>query len=107
MTCYGLIGLHCLKRVFAGGGSGGPMPIRIYTDTATVLLCAVALSTASPLVAPFALVYFVVTTPIWKRQLVFRFNPAYNSGGALWPILLEMIIASLIFMQVCVVLYNW
>ena len=95
-----LPGMLCLGRVSAGGGSGGPIPFRIYTDTGTVFLCSVALSTTSPIIAPCTLLYFLIATPIWRRQVIYKFNPQYNSGGALWPMFLEIIVSSLIFMQI-------
>ena len=51
--------------------AGTHLPYRVYIDCGTVFLCAVALSFASPLVAPFAAFFFLVSQPIMRRCLIY------------------------------------
>jgi len=87
---FALFGLKCCVRVSTGGGPGGPLPYRIYVDSGVVFLCAVALSCASPIVAPCALLYFTMGAPIWRRQCIFVYRPLYDAGGGHWPLLANM-----------------
>ena len=54
-----------------GGGVGGPLPYRIYIDAGTVFMCLISFSFASPLVAPFCFIYFLVCEPVWRRNSIF------------------------------------
>ena len=49
-----------LNRQMKGGGAGAPTPYRIYVDSAIVFLCVTLLSPVCPLIAPAALIYFIV-----------------------------------------------
>ena len=51
--------------------AGSPLPYRAYIDCGTVFLCAVTLSFASPIVAPFAAVFFLVSEPIMRRCFIY------------------------------------
>jgi len=86
-----------------GGGAGGPVPYRAFIDTGVVMLCVVALAPASPLVAPFALVHFLVSEPLLRRNIIFMYRPKFDGGGIRWPFLFEMIVSSLLFGHILMV----
>ena len=51
--------------------AGTHLPYRAYIDCGTIFLCAVALSFASPLVAPFAALFFLISEPIMRRSFLY------------------------------------
>lgn len=64
-----------------------------------MFLCVVALAPQSPLVAPFALLYYLVCVPLWRRNCIFMYRPKFDSGGERWPFLSDMLITSLFMGQ--------
>ena len=86
-----------------GGGPGGPVPYRVFIDSGVVLLCVVALAPASPLLSPFALVHFLYSEPLLRRNIIFMYRPKFDGGGIRWPFLFEMVISSLCFGHVLMV----
>lgn len=68
---FSALGMNCCARLVRGGGPGGPVPYRIFVDSGVVLLCALALAPASPLVAVACFVYFLFTVPLLRRNVVF------------------------------------
>ena len=94
------IGWKCCARCVVGGGPGGPIPYRIFIDSGVVFLCIVTLAPASPLVAPFALLYFLYCAPLWRRNCLFVYRPKFDSGGSRWPFLSEVFIWSIVVGQI-------
>eukprot|EP00956_Cyclotella_meneghiniana_P037563 scaffold140672_cov76-Cyclotella_meneghiniana.AAC.3 len=92
---FSCVGLKCCARCTMGGGPGGPIPYRIYIDGGVVFVCVIALAPQSPLVAPIALLYYVVCTPLWRRNCIFMYRPKFDSGGERWPFLSDVMITSL------------
>ena len=89
-----------MHRRVLGGGPGGQTPYRLYIDSGLVFLCAAALAPASPLLAPCALVYFLCSGPLIRRNLIFVYRPNFDAGGARWPFLFEIIMSSLFVGQI-------
>lgn len=83
-----------------GGGPGGPIPYRIYVDSGVVFLCLVALAPASPLVAPTCLIYFMYSTPMLRRNVIFMYRPKFDGGGVRWPFLFDVIVSSVLVGQI-------
>ena len=100
---FSFLGWNCCSRVTQGGGPGGPMPYRLYVNSGIVLLCNLALGIQSPLVAPASLLYFIMLQPILRRNLIFVYRPKFDGGGMRWPFLFDMVISSLMIMQVLLV----
>jgi len=92
---FWFLGWKCCARCVMGGGPGGPIPYRIYIDSGVVLMCIVSLSFASPLIAPFALFYFLVCQPLWRRNCIYIYRPRFDGGGFRWPFLSEMCLSGL------------
>lgn len=92
--------LKCCVRAARGGGTGAPLPFRIYIDSGMVLLCLHALAPASPLVAVFAFLYFLFSTPMLRRNVIFMYKPKFNGGGIRWPFLFDMSISSIFVGQI-------
>lgn len=63
-------------------------------------MCSLALAPAAPILAPFAVLYFVVCAPLLRYVVIFTYKPEYDSGGARWPFLFEMVIVSLLSGQI-------
>jgi hypothetical protein len=91
---------HLSHRLFPYSGPGGPPPYRIYVDSGTVFMCITALAPTCPVVAPFALIYYVVISLMLRWLLIFVYRPRYDGGGNKWPALHEIIISSLVLGQV-------
>merc|ERR1712151_487659 len=91
---------NCLARMMMGGGSGGDLPYRAYIDAGTTFLCVVTLSFAAPLVAPFALMFFLVSEPVWRQTLLYVYQPTYDGGGFRWPFISDMCFSSMILAHV-------
>jgi hypothetical protein len=83
-----------------GGGPGGPIPYRIYIDSGVVFMTIVALAPVSPLIAPFALLYFLYCAPLWRRNVIYLYRPRFDTGGLRWPFLSDVLISSLCVAQV-------
>jgi hypothetical protein len=81
-------------------GAGNRMPYRWYVESAVVLLFVLALAPAAPLVAPFALLYFLVCTPLLRYVVIFTYKPPYDSGGSRWPLLFDMVITALFLSEI-------
>jgi hypothetical protein len=91
--------LTALLSLVVGGGSGGPVPYRLYIDSGVVLMWYVvaqravysvpkssalmlpihrstlALAPASPIVAPACFLYFLVCQPLMRRNLIYMYRP--------------------------------
>ena len=63
--------IYMFITFLSGGGAGGDLPYRAYIDAGTTLLCVVTLSFAAPLVAPFAVMFFLVSEPVWRQTLLY------------------------------------
>jgi hypothetical protein len=87
-------------RLMRGGGPGGPPPYRIYVDSGTAHMCIVAMAPVCPLIAPLALLYYIVILLMLRWLLVFVYRPWYDAGGNKWPALHEIVVSSTIFGQV-------
>jgi len=94
------LGWNCCSRLVRGGGPGGPTPYRILIDSGVVFLCVVALAPAAPMLAPFAMVYYLYAIPLWRRNLIFMYRPKYDSGGRHWPFLFDMLVSCLLIGQI-------
>mmetsp|Transcript_24476 Transcript_24476/g.59936 ORF Transcript_24476/g.59936 Transcript_24476/m.59936 type:complete len:1293 (+) Transcript_24476:346-4224(+) len=96
---FACLGCNCCSRLTIGGGPGGPTPYRLFVDSGVVLMCCVALSPASPLVAPASLVYFVLLEPLLRRNCIFVYRQRYDDGGMRWIFVFDMIVSLLIVGQ--------
>ncbi len=94
------LGWKCCRRCVMGGGPGGPIPYRIYIDSGVVFMTIVALAPVSPLLAPFAMLYFLYCTPLWRRNVIYLYRPKFDTGGLRWPFLSDILISSLCVAQV-------
>ncbi|KAK4367569.1 hypothetical protein RND71_011361 [Anisodus tanguticus] len=54
----------------------------------------------APLILPFLLVYYCLGYLIYRNQLLNVYEPKYETGGKLWPIVHDSMIFSLILMHV-------
>jgi len=87
--------LKVCARAAQGGGSGGPLPYRIYVDSAVVMLCLFALAPASPLIAIAAFFYFVFCIPILRWVLLFLHKPKFDIGGLRFPFIFDMCVSGM------------
>ena len=92
--------LKALARAVQGGGSGGPIPYRLYVDSGVVMLCLLALAPASPLIAIAAFVYFLFCVPMLRWVLVFLYKPKFDIGGARFPFIFDMCVSGMIAGQI-------
>lgn len=92
--------LKVLVRAVQGGGSGGPIPYRIYVDSGVVMLCLLALAPASPLIAIACLVYFLFCVPMLRWVLIFLYKPKFDIGGARFPFIFDMCVSGVLAGQI-------
>jgi hypothetical protein len=57
----------------------------VYADNIFVWTISLMFSLISPLVLPFSFVYFFASLVVYKRQLLFVYEPEFDSGGVFWP----------------------
>lgn len=96
---FRIIQFKCCSRMAAGGGPGGPVPYRIYVDSGVAFLCVIGLAPVCPLVAPAAMLYFLVATPMFRWLLIFSYRPQFDGGGFRWPHLHNIFISSMLWSQ--------
>lgn len=65
-----------------------------------VLMFVLALAPAAPILAPFAVMYFIVCNPILRYILIFTYKPQFDAGGVRFPFLFEMIMSSMFVSQI-------
>lgn len=76
------------------------MPYRVYVDSGAVFLCVIGLAPACPLIAPAAMVYFIVADPMMRFLHVFTYRPMFDGGGLRWLQIHNMLISAMIVSQV-------
>ncbi|KAG7350665.1 protein of unknown function DUF221-domain containing protein [Nitzschia inconspicua] len=97
---FSSLGWHCCARATTGGGPGGVPPFRIYVDCGVVFLCVVGLAPACPLIAPFAMLCYLLLIPMLRWLIIFTYRPHYDGGGFKWPLLHNILISSMIWAQI-------
>ncbi|KAI7896028.1 uncharacterized protein EV154DRAFT_493252 [Mucor mucedo] len=65
---------------------------------------ALVYSAMSPLILPFALIYFTVAGMVYKYMLMYVYVTKIESGGKIWPVLFQTIMTSVIFFQVTMII---
>jgi len=63
-------------------------------------MCSLVLAPVAPIIAPFAVIYFLIVAPLLRYAVIFTYKPLFDSGGARWPFLFEMIIISILSGQI-------
>lgn len=65
-----------------------------------IFLLAITYSTVSPLLVPFAAIYFLFSRFLWRNQLLFVYSERRDSMGSLWPYYMHSILVAVILSQV-------
>lgn len=65
---------------------------------------ALVYSAMSPLILPFALIYFCVASVVYKYMLMYVYVTKIESGGKIWPVLFQTVMTSVIFFQVTMII---
>ncbi|KAI7902227.1 uncharacterized protein BX663DRAFT_512192 [Cokeromyces recurvatus] len=65
---------------------------------------ALVYSAMSPLILPFAFVYFCVAGLVFKYMLMYIYVTKIESGGKIWPVLFQIVMTSVIFFQVTMII---
>ncbi len=82
---------------------------RVYADNLFVFTITMTFALVAPLILPFALAFFVGAWVVYKRQLLFVYEPEFESGGTFFPKAFRRTVASLYLMQLallCVLITN-
>jgi len=90
---YALFGLLETEPQDAPFVQNGPWMMFIF-------LLAITYSTVSPLLVPFAALYFLFSRFLWRNQLLFVYSERRDSMGSLWPYYMHSILVSVILSQV-------
>ncbi|RHZ02262.1 hypothetical protein DYB35_010547 [Aphanomyces astaci] len=81
---------------FAGDfDTGGALPDYFLALLLVVTFCAIA-----PLLNYFALVYFIVAELVFRRQVLYVYDPSPHSSGVYWPRLHTFLVGALLLSQV-------
>ncbi|CAB9496984.1 expressed unknown protein [Seminavis robusta] len=97
---FAAFGLKCCLRLVRGGGAGNRVPYRWYVESGMVLMFVLALAPAAPIVAPIAVMYFLICNPLLRHILIFTYKPQFDAGAIRFPFLFDMCISSMIVSQV-------
>ena len=81
-------------------GAGPPIPYRIYVDSGVVLLCLFALAPASPLIAPAACMYFLISLPLLRWTMIFLYKPKFDVGGGRFPFIFDVCVSAMLVGQI-------
>lgn len=73
--------------------------VQSYNIVLFFFTIALAYSSTSPLILPFALIYFSVVSFVYKYMLMYIYVTKTESGGQVWPILFRSIMVSTIVFQ--------
>ncbi|XP_048589618.1 CSC1-like protein HYP1 [Nematostella vectensis] len=57
----------------------------------------------APLIVLFVLLYFILGYIVWIHQVLCVYTATYNSGGQLWPVIFERMVASLVIFHILMV----
>jgi hypothetical protein len=90
------VGLKGCARAVRGGGTGGPVPYRIYVNSGVVMLCLFVLAPASPLIAAAAFMYFLFCVPMLQWTMIFLYKPRFDLGRKRFPFCFNMIISGML-----------
>jgi Calcium-dependent channel, 7TM region, putative phosphate len=60
-----------------------------------IFLVGLAYSVVAPILLPCALAYFVTGWLLWRTQLLYSCERVYESGGRMWPIYFDCLMACL------------
>jgi len=93
---------NCCSRIAQGGGTGAPFVFRNYVDSAFALLLGISFSVISPLVTVLSFLTFLVSVPLWRRQLILVHRPRFDTGGRRWPLLSNMVFSGLLVSQLVI-----
>jgi Calcium-dependent channel, 7TM region, putative phosphate len=58
-------------------------------------------------ILPFGLVYFLVALVVYKKQILYVYSPIYESGGAIFPLVLQHTLFGLVCGQMTFLGYVW
>lgn len=92
-----ILGCNALER------PGGFYYGRVYADNAFVFTITMTFALVAPLILPFALAFFFGALVVYKRMLLFVYEPEFESAGTFWPKTYRRMVAALYFMQVALV----
>ncbi|KAK9819826.1 hypothetical protein WJX72_002804 [[Myrmecia] bisecta] len=67
------------------------------------LLLGLVFCIIQPLITPITLIYFLVTSLIWKYQMVYVYVPTRQSGGKLWAQVFQHVITALVIFQIIMI----
>lgn len=69
---------------------------RLYKDHLFILIVGISYSVLAPLITPFVVLYFGFGYIAWMHQVLCVYIPVYSTGGRMWPIVFNRIIAGMI-----------
>lgn len=98
-----ILGCNALER------PGGFYYGRVYADNLFVFTICMGFALVAPLILPFALAFFAGALVVYKRMILFVYEPEFESAGTFWPKTYRRMVASLYFMQLallCVLITN-
>jgi len=65
---------------------------REYGSLLLIFLISIAYSVVSPIILPITLAFFLLAWLIWRYQMLYVFVRKYESGGRMWPLMVNRMI---------------
>lgn len=66
----------------------------------TIYVAALAYGAVTPFILPFGLIYFSLMWVVWRYQALYVWEPAWETGGTVWPFFARRLVACLGIMVV-------
>lgn len=74
-----------------------------YCNHLFIFIIAITYSFISPIIIPFAAIYFALGWVVYKYQIVHVFVQPFESGGVFWPIVYSRMSTCLLIAQLCLI----
>ena len=97
MTQRELNKVYCLEPVYYGSE---------YPSQMLVIVICFTYACISPIILIFGALYFVTALMVYKKQILYVYTPFYESGGALFPVVIHRTITGLICGQLTFMGYS-
>jgi len=92
-----IVGCRSLTR------TGGFYFGRFLAEHCFVFVIVIIFAIIAPLILIFGLLFFVTAIPVYKRQLLFCYEPELNAGGTFWPQCFRRLILGIVGSQLAII----
>ncbi|XP_032233382.2 CSC1-like protein ERD4 [Nematostella vectensis] len=76
---------------------------QMYSDHLLMFMVGLSYSVLAPLISPFVVMYFGFGCVVWTYQVLCVYIPTHSTGGKLWPVIFNRMVASLIIFHLLMI----